>query len=70
MKDKLKKHAIPLGLIFLMASSFIAGVELTKEATGGEAITTEQYYRDSLQYLEDIRNSNDEILIELKKSNE
>lgn len=33
----------------------------------GEEVTEQQYYEQSLQYLEDIRNSNDDILKALNK---
>lgn len=47
---------------FVVVLIVLAGVTVSSSVNGStEIISTQQYYSQSLQYLEDIRNSNDII---------
>lgn len=55
---QIKESLIALAIIFLVITAFLFG----KTQNNHKQITTQDYYISSLQYLEDIRNSNDIII--------
>lgn len=52
-----KESLVALAIIFLVVAAFL----FSKTQNNHEPIRTQQYYQASLQYLEDMRNSNDII---------
>jgi len=69
MKPLFNPIALAISLsVSIVVAMFLMIIGLANhQQTKTEEITEQQYYEQSLQYLEDIRNSNDDILKALNK---